>query len=177
MAENFQQFGTREDIPTRRTNEVNISWLQEQLVELTSIIPQMAVGNMWQVKACEICKDVSYPTDGYPMLQDDNTEQINMAGDVPTPHRQYNPYSNMYNLGWRDHPNFSYEKNKQNSFPIRQQRFQPQHLSKFQLSSSNPKISLEDFVKTLAANTCNSSKTPYNSSSGQRRLYKIQKIR
>ena len=46
MVENFQQFGTREDIVTRRVNEVNISSLQEQLSKLTSIVRQMAIGNM-----------------------------------------------------------------------------------------------------------------------------------
>nr|XP_027076958.1 uncharacterized protein LOC113700697 [Coffea arabica] len=36
MAENSQQFGSREDIPTRRVNEVETSSIQQQISELTS---------------------------------------------------------------------------------------------------------------------------------------------
>ena len=79
----------------------------------------MAVGNKQQVKACGICKDVSHPTDGCPMVQDDSIGQINMAGKVPVLSRLYDPYSNMYNPGWRDHSNCSYVGNKQNSFSNR----------------------------------------------------------
>ena len=46
MVKNFQQFATREDIVTRRVNEVNISSLQEQLSKLTFIVRQMAIGNV-----------------------------------------------------------------------------------------------------------------------------------
>ena len=45
MAENTQQFGTRETIPIRRVNEVETSSLQQQLTELTSFVRQLAVGN------------------------------------------------------------------------------------------------------------------------------------
>ncbi|XP_074352402.1 uncharacterized protein LOC141691570 [Apium graveolens] len=40
--------------------------------------------------------------------------------------QQYNPYSNTYNLVWRDHPNFSYRNNNaQNPFvPNQQQQYQ-----------------------------------------------------
>ena len=41
--------------------------------------------------------------------------------------QQYNPYSNTYNPGWRDHPNFSYRNNSaQNLLPPNQQQ-QYQH--------------------------------------------------
>ncbi|XP_071920743.1 uncharacterized protein [Coffea arabica] len=47
-----------------------------------------------------------------------------MAGGVPMPRRQYDPYSNTYNLGWRNHPNFSYGNRQQNPFPNRPPGFQ-----------------------------------------------------
>ena len=119
MAENSQHFGTREDTSTRHVNNVGILSMQEQLAELTSMVRQMAMKNVQQVKKYEICKDVSHPTDGCPMLQDDSTEQVNMVGHTPVPHRQYDSYSNTYNPGWRHHPNFNYGENKQNSIPNR----------------------------------------------------------
>src|SRR5215471_9897090 len=42
-------------------------------------------------------------------------EQINYAGNFQKP-PQNNPYSNTYNLGWRNHPNFSWS-NQQNPRP------------------------------------------------------------
>jgi hypothetical protein len=51
MAANSQQFGTRIDLPSKHVNEVNISSLEEQITSLTSLVRQMAVGNMQTVKA------------------------------------------------------------------------------------------------------------------------------
>ena len=57
MAANSQQFGTRLDSPSKHFNEVNISSLEQQIVSLTSLIREMAIGNMQIVKACGICSD------------------------------------------------------------------------------------------------------------------------
>ena len=114
----------------------------------------MAVENLRQTKACSICKDTSHPTDGCPVLHDEGLEQVSMAGNVSEARRQYDPYSNTYNRGWRDHPNFSHRGNKQqNSFSNRQQGFQLQYALKPQPHSSNADMSLEDMVKTLVSNT------------------------
>nr|XP_027109381.1 uncharacterized protein LOC113729261 [Coffea arabica] len=154
MAESSQQFSTREDIPTHHVNEVNISSMQKQLVELTSMVHQIAMGNMQYVKICGICKEVSHPTDGCLMLQEESAEQVNMAGNMPMPRMQYDPYSNTYNSEWRDHPNFSYRGNRQHNFSqYRQQGFQSQYPPKSQPSSSNSRSSLEDIVKSLATST------------------------
>ncbi|XP_071912105.1 uncharacterized protein [Coffea arabica] len=91
MAENSQQFGFRESNPTRRVNEVETSFIQQQISELTSFVLQLAVENMHQAKACEICTNVGHPTDSCPMLQENGAEQVNMAGGVPAPRRQYDP--------------------------------------------------------------------------------------
>ncbi|XP_059429173.1 uncharacterized protein LOC132162985 [Corylus avellana] len=94
MAANSQQFGTRLDLPSKHVNEVNISSLEQQIVNLTSLVHQMAVGNMQTVKACGICSVVGHPTDMCPTLQEEPIEQVNAAGGFPgQPQRKYGPYS------------------------------------------------------------------------------------
>ncbi|XP_027157543.1 uncharacterized protein LOC113759177 [Coffea eugenioides] len=153
MAENSQQFGFRESNPTRRVNEVETSSIQQQISELTSFVRQLAMENMHQAKACGICTNVGHPTDSCPMLQEDGAEQVNMAGGVPAPRKPYYPYSNTYNPGWRDHPNFSYGNRPQNSFSNRPPGFQQSWQQKPQPSSSNLGSSLEEIVKSLAMTT------------------------
>ena len=74
MAANSQQFGTRLDPPSRHVNKVNISSLEQQIVSLTSLVRQMAIGNMQMVKACGICSVVGHPTDMCPTLQEEPIE-------------------------------------------------------------------------------------------------------
>ena len=75
----------------------------------------MAIGNMQTAKACGICSVVGHPTDMCPTLQEEPIEQVNAAGGFPgQPQRKYDPYSSMYNPGWRDHPNLSYGNPKVN---------------------------------------------------------------
>ncbi|XP_068662924.1 uncharacterized protein [Aristolochia californica] len=81
MAANSQQFSTRLDLPSKNVNE-----------------------------ACGIFSVVKYPTDMCPTLKEEPIEQVNVTGGFPgQPQRKYDPYLNMYNMGWRDHPNLSYE--------------------------------------------------------------------
>ena len=58
MVANSQQFGTRLDPPSKHVKEVNISSLEQQIASLTSLVRQMAVGNMQTAKACGICSVV-----------------------------------------------------------------------------------------------------------------------
>ena len=122
MAANSQQFGTRLNLPSKHINEVNISSLEQQIASLTSLVRQMVVGHMQTAKACGIFLVVGHPTDMCPTLQEEPIEQVNVAGGFPGQlQRKYDPYSNMYNLGWRDHPNFSYG-NPQVNKPMTQNR-------------------------------------------------------
>lgn len=50
MAANSQQFGTKLDFPSKYVNEVNISSLEQQIKNLTSLVRQVAVGNMQTTK-------------------------------------------------------------------------------------------------------------------------------
>ncbi|XP_027174274.1 uncharacterized protein LOC113773870 [Coffea eugenioides] len=76
-----------------------------------------------------------------------------MTGGVPAPRRPYDPYSNTYNPGWRNHPNFNYGNRPQNSFSNRPPGFQQPWQPKPQPSSSNSGSSLEDIIKSLATST------------------------
>ena len=109
MAANSQQFGTRLNPTSKHVTEVNISSLEQQIASLTSLVRQMAVGNIQTVKACGICSVIGHPTDMCPTLQEQPIEQVNTAGGFPGQlQRKYDPYLSTYNPGWRDHPNLSY---------------------------------------------------------------------
>ena len=109
MMANSQQFGTRLDPPSKHVNEVNISSLEQKITSLTSLVHQMVVGNMQMAKACGICSVVGHLTDMCPTFQEESIKQVNVAGGFPgQSQRKYDPYSSMYNPGWRDHPNLSY---------------------------------------------------------------------
>ncbi|XP_071918751.1 uncharacterized protein [Coffea arabica] len=154
MAENSQQFGSREDIPTRRVNEVETSSIQQQISELTSFVRQLAVGNASQAKVCGVCTAVGHPTEMCPLVQEETAEHVNMAGHAPAPRKPYDPYSNTYNPGWRDHPNLSYGGNRQSNFvPNRQQGHQQQyHPRPPPPPPSNSSPSMEEMMKQLLAN-------------------------
>ncbi|XP_059461891.1 uncharacterized protein LOC132190882 [Corylus avellana] len=159
MAANSQQFGTRLDLPSKHVNEVNISSLEQQIVNLTSLVHQMVVGNMQTVKACGICSVVGHPTDMCPTLQEEPIQQVNVAGGFPIqPQRKYDPYSSTYNRGWRDHPNLSYGNPQVNQpatqhRPSYQQYKHPYPPRQQSGQTSNSGMSLEDIVKSLATNT------------------------
>ncbi|XP_027182216.1 uncharacterized protein LOC113780634 [Coffea eugenioides] len=126
MAENSQQFGTREDFSIRRVNEVETPSMQQQLTELTAFVRQQAVRNASQARVCGICTGIGHSADMCPMIQEETAEQVNMADHAPVQRKQYDPYSSTYNPGWRDHPNLSYGGNRQPNFtPNRQSNFVP----------------------------------------------------
>jgi hypothetical protein len=112
MAENAQQFGTRREI-TQKVNEVSLSSTNQRLDELTSMMKELVAGKIQQVKQCGICAITGHATDSCPSLQEDFEAQVNaMGGFQNQPQRKYDPYSNTYNPGWRDHPNFKLWKPK-----------------------------------------------------------------
>ncbi|XP_068650641.1 uncharacterized protein [Aristolochia californica] len=158
MVVNSQQFGTRLDLPSKNVNEVNISSLEQKIASLTSLVHQMAVDNTQTAKACEIFSVVGHPTDMCPTLQEESTEQvIAVSSFFGQPQRKYDPYSNMYNMGWRDHPNLSYGNPQVNqpatqNHPSYQQYRQPYPSRQQPGQTSNSGMSLEDIVKSLATN-------------------------
>ena len=78
----------------------------------------------------EICGIRQYATDMCPAIQEGSHEQANaVEGFLGQPRQRYDPYSNFYNEGWKDHPNFRYGNKKQgisNVAPSRPPGY-PQH--------------------------------------------------
>ncbi|KAL0448341.1 UNVERIFIED_CONTAM: hypothetical protein Slati_1390500 [Sesamum latifolium] len=110
MASNTQQFGIRYDDPPKRSNEVSMA---DQLSELTSLVKQIVV-EKHHVKACGICTSPEHVTDMCPTLQEPPTEHAEAIGGFSGQQRRYDPFSNTYNPGWRDHSNLSYGAQNQN---------------------------------------------------------------
>ncbi|KAL0438930.1 UNVERIFIED_CONTAM: hypothetical protein Slati_2376000 [Sesamum latifolium] len=148
MAANNQQFGSRNDNPPRKVNEVSIS-VDERLDKLTSLVEKLIVGNTQQVKACGICTSSGHAIDACPTLHEEPTIHANAIGGFSRPsQRGHDPFFNTYNPGWRDHLNLRYGNQPQNfqKGPYQPPPPPPQ-------SNSNSGMPLEDIVKTLALST------------------------
>ncbi|KAJ9176965.1 hypothetical protein P3X46_012223 [Hevea brasiliensis] len=78
-------------------------------------------------------------------------QHANAVGHYGQPQCKYDPFSNTYNPGWRDHPNLSYGNQ-----PV-QNRYQQQRPQVNQppppTPPSNQGMSLDEIVKALANNT------------------------
>ncbi|XP_054813362.1 uncharacterized protein LOC129314007 [Prosopis cineraria] len=80
---------------------------------------QMQRGNSHNVHAvqaiptvCNQCNDMHMP-DQCPLYM--TTESVNYMGKFQNPHN--NPYSQTYNSGWRNHPNFSWSQGNSSNQP------------------------------------------------------------
>jgi len=65
---------------------------------------------------CQICETNKHSTNDYPTLsyfKECLHEQANTLNSFQRPH--LNPYSQMYTLGWRNHPNFNWKSNNNNA--------------------------------------------------------------
>ncbi|XP_051149253.1 uncharacterized protein LOC127263973 [Andrographis paniculata] len=163
MAENTQQFGSRDVGQMSGNNRDHaIQSMQQQLSELTSFVRKMVVEKSnpsVQVKVCGICTSAGHPTDACPTLQEECAVDVNTANYGMNRPSAYNPYSNTYNPGWRDHPNLRYgnaqQGNAHQPFGAMHQMQQPRFYEKQppQTPTSNSSPSLEDLVKSMATST------------------------
>ncbi|KAH9680148.1 hypothetical protein KPL71_026438 [Citrus sinensis] len=162
MAANSQQFNTRHDLlpPPKRVNEVSTTSLEKQVSNLTSLVQQLALGQ--QMRPCGVCSMVGHATDMCPAIQEGSHEQANaVEGFLGQPRQRYDPYSNFYNEGWKDHPNFRYGNQQQaisNVAPSQppgypQHRVQQPYQVRLPPPPQNQGTSLEDLVKALATNS------------------------
>ncbi|KAL0435064.1 UNVERIFIED_CONTAM: hypothetical protein Sradi_0214300 [Sesamum radiatum] len=104
MAENYRQYGYHTDRGVFMINEVSTNDLANKLSELTAFVHQMATGQRQEVTVCGICLNPGHPTDACPSLQEGTMPNANVVGGFPgQSQRRYDPHSNFYNLGWRDH--------------------------------------------------------------------------
>ncbi|KAL0378805.1 UNVERIFIED_CONTAM: hypothetical protein Sradi_3186000 [Sesamum radiatum] len=70
--------------------------------------------------------------------------------DFRATQRRYDPHSNFYNPGWRDHPNFSYRNHGEQSKPQPLSFNRPNPAPQAPPQAPNSGMSLEDIVKSLA---------------------------
>ncbi|XP_021733039.1 uncharacterized protein LOC110699835 [Chenopodium quinoa] len=130
MAQNTQQFGTRNDV--KRVNDVDLSGIKNQLQEnaqqiatLTTLVSKIVPGNESTARVCGVCSDFSHDTDECPTLQ---SEDVNALNNFP---------------GWGDHPNLMYGPKPPFSQSNQTRPFVQQN------SQQQSGSSLEDLVKQL----------------------------
>ncbi|KAB2612604.1 hypothetical protein D8674_034920 [Pyrus ussuriensis x Pyrus communis] len=141
-----RQFGGKDELPLKKVNEVSAnSSIELQLANLTNLV-------------CDVCSMMGHATDMCPSLMDQGgLEQANALGGFQGQQRQkYEPYSNNYNAGWRDHPHLKWnnQDNVQQSVPNNYNRppgfFQARLHAPFQPQQQAPSKSLEDLIASLA---------------------------
>jgi hypothetical protein len=74
-----------------------------------------------QIEVCAICSDFDHTTETCPKSSFIDQEQANYMDQNNYPPKN-NPYSNTYNAGWRNHPNFSWSNTQNVQNPQGQQR-------------------------------------------------------
>ncbi|CAN6547921.1 unnamed protein product [Malus baccata var. baccata] len=159
IAGNTRQFGGRDELPFKKVNEVSAnSSIELQLANLTNLVQQVIVAPK---QVCGVCSMMGHVTDMCPSLMDQGgLEQANALGGFQGQQRQkYDPYSNNYNAGWRDHPHLKWN-NQDNgqSVPNNYNRppgfFQARPQAPFQPQQQQaPSKSLEDLIASLANST------------------------
>lgn len=118
MAQNLYQWGTeRAQVEKKETkggiHEVNnLDHMNTMMDAIAPKVESLVINPTTIIAAvqpeCKICGTTGHITVKCSLLAEPSPNQVN--------HAQENPYSNTYNLGWRNHPNFSY-KNKNSTFP------------------------------------------------------------
>ncbi|CAN6573189.1 unnamed protein product [Malus baccata var. baccata] len=115
-AQQYEGVGQRSTPRQHQVNEVSaISELQNQMANLTTLLSQVVEGPKVQnVSACGMCSMQGHLTDKCPQLiENGGWETLNAVG-FGQPYQQRNdPFSNTYNPGWRDHPNFKWREPQQ----------------------------------------------------------------
>ncbi|XP_063948053.1 uncharacterized protein LOC135152152 [Daucus carota subsp. sativus] len=92
----------------------SITMLNTTMQAVVKKIEQLDAKIAPTVASCEICGVQGHNQHACQNnLPDAAMEQANALYNQ-NQRQQYNPYSNTYNPGWRDHPNFSYKNNQAN---------------------------------------------------------------
>ncbi|GER40102.1 retropepsin-like protein [Striga asiatica] len=162
MAANSQQFGTRE-ASFQSVNEAGIGALESQVKELTTFVRKLATEGFPRVQPCMRCETTDHITDNCPLINGEVEAQANTIGSNNGPGRNYDPFSNTYNPGWRDHPNLRYGNPSGGVYAEKDNR-PPQIFQRGQNfprqagngpPSSMPQSSLEEMIRTLATSSMN----------------------
>ncbi|CAN6544146.1 unnamed protein product [Malus baccata var. baccata] len=124
-AQQYEGVGQRGP-PRHQVHEVSsTSDLHSQLANHTSIVSQMAEGMKMQGPVvCGVCSIQGHVSEKCPQLiENGGWESANAIGFQSQNQSRHDPYSNTYNPGWRDHPNFKWRdpQQPQNQGGFRQQ--------------------------------------------------------
>ncbi|CAN6579443.1 unnamed protein product [Malus baccata var. baccata] len=114
-AQQYEGIGQR-DSPRPQVNEVSsMPEIQSQLVNLTSIVSQLAEGmKIHGPSVCGVCSMQGHANDQCPQLiENGGWESANAMGFGNQNQPRHDPYTNTYNPGWRDHPNFKWRDPQQ----------------------------------------------------------------
>ncbi|XP_026399063.1 uncharacterized protein LOC113294904 [Papaver somniferum] len=120
MASNSQQFSTRVDTLVKKVNEVGeASHMEQRMCNMERMMKQISA--------------VIVPSN------EGNMEHANvMFQNQQRP--RYDPYSNTYNPGWRDHPNFSYANNQAATNPAFNQQGGYQFMQRLQQETQGTSV-------------------------------------
>ncbi|KAM2220061.1 hypothetical protein ACFX1S_019308 [Malus domestica] len=114
-AQQYEGVGQRGP-PRQQVHEVSsTSNIQSQLANLTSLVSQMAEGMKIQgPMVCGVCSIQGHASEKCPQLiENGGWESANAIGFQSQNQPRHDPYSNTYNPGWRDHPNFKWREPQQ----------------------------------------------------------------
>ncbi|KAM2342889.1 hypothetical protein ACFX1X_015233 [Malus domestica] len=115
-AQQYEGVGQRSNPRPHQVNEVSaITELQNQMANLTTLLSQVVEGPKVQnVAACGVCSMQGHLTDKCPQLiENGGWETRNAVGFGNQYQPRNDPFSNTYNPGWRDHPNFKWREPQQ----------------------------------------------------------------
>ena len=115
-AQQYEGVGQRESPRQHQVHEVSaISEIQSQLANLTSLVSQAVIGSKPQEnQVCGVCSIQGHPSEKCPQLiENGGWESANAIGFQGQHQTQYDPYSNTYNPGWREHPNMKWREPQQ----------------------------------------------------------------
>ena len=122
LSENSQQFSCRTRQMGKKQGVYEVQSQGNVTTQMAAmdkkidmIIKAMASNSMLgqpSKEVCAICSHTNHTTECCPMSSFTDQEHTNYVGN--TFPKQNNPYSNTYNLGWRNHPNFSWGRNQNN---------------------------------------------------------------
>ncbi|KAM1002834.1 hypothetical protein ACFX2C_003220 [Malus domestica] len=114
-AQQYEGVGQRGP-PRHQVHEVSTtSDLHSQLANLTSLVSQMAEGMKMQGPiVCGVCSIQGHVSEKCPQLiENGGWESAHAIGFQGQNQPRHDPYSNTYNPGWRDHPNFKWREPQQ----------------------------------------------------------------
>ncbi|CAN6567516.1 unnamed protein product [Malus baccata var. baccata] len=115
-AQQYEGVGQRSNPRPHQVNEVSaITELQNQMANLTTLLSQVVEGpKVKNVAACGVCSMQGHLTDKCPQLiENGGWETLNSVGFGNQYQPRNDPFSNTYNPGWRDHPNFKWREPQQ----------------------------------------------------------------